>query len=54
MAASTNLAEAFNKTLANREPSTRGTPETLASGPLQRLRADFQSAEYESLIPIKS
>jgi hypothetical protein len=30
MAAPTNLAEAFNKTLANGEPSTHGTGLTLA------------------------
>jgi hypothetical protein len=33
MAAPTNLAEAFNKTLANGEPSTHGTGRKQAKGP---------------------
>ena len=41
MAAPTNLAEAFNKTLANGEPSTHGTRLTLAALPKWRCETTF-------------
>jgi hypothetical protein len=40
MAAPTNLAEAFNKTLANGEPSTHGTSRKKRFGLLSQAAAD--------------
>jgi hypothetical protein len=41
MAAPTNPAEAFNKTLANGEPSTHGTFEKFGGGQLTQLKQTF-------------
>jgi hypothetical protein len=40
MAAPTNLAEAFNKSLANREPSTQGTSRKYAECQLTQRTPD--------------
>ena len=41
MAAPTSLAEAFNKTLANGEPSTHGTSRTKAAFPCSSRKRTF-------------